>query len=125
MVDTLHVVDVDREPLGSGELHGKDLDTRDGALDLRGDLPRQLPFLVVIRCHPCSCHKKWARRPISQNCSKCGEGRIARQIRGAAKSSSRISIPNQPNTMVTGPSFTSSTAIFAPNTPAATGTPSA
>ena len=67
MVDALHVIHVHREPLRARELDCEHLRARKRVLDLRCNLPRQLPLLVMCRCHwPCSCHKKWARRPTSR-----------------------------------------------------------
>src|SRR5204862_8316589 len=67
MVDALDVVDEDREALRARQLDSEHLGAGQGALDLWSDFPRQLAFLLMSCCHPsCSCHRKWARRPISR-----------------------------------------------------------
>src|SRR5438477_4851316 len=63
VVDSLGVVDVDRESIRAIQLHGKHLRARHCPLYLRCDLPRQLSLFLMCCCHR---HKKWARRPISQ-----------------------------------------------------------
>ena len=50
VVDALRVVDVDREPVRTGQLEGEYLDARQFLLDPLRDLPRESPFLVVNRC---------------------------------------------------------------------------
>ena len=78
VVDALRMVDEDRHPLRAGELERQDLDSGQAALDARGDLAVQRPFLVVEIRQFALLKKNGRGAPIS-NCLKCGETRIARR----------------------------------------------
>ena len=79
--------------------------------------PSPVVPLPLKKRHPSD--KKWAPRAHLENSSKCGVKRVAGIVRASG------SAVYASSTSVTGPSFTSSTAIFAPNTPVSTVTPSA
>src|SRR5690242_2635532 len=107
------MVDVDREAVRAGELDGQDLGARQGSLDLGRDLTGQLSLLVVCGCHRSSPVIKNGpagpfREPLEMWCQQDSK-------RATADPPAR-----QSNTIVTGPSFTSSTAIRAPKTPRST-----
>src|SRR5262249_15703138 len=110
VVDTAGLVDVDAEALLARQLEPQDLAPRHRARDRAGTLAVQPSLLVVRTRH----HKKWAPRAHFKTAEMwCLKG--SRGFRGWPYSS----------TIVTGPSFTSSTSIRAPKTPVSTGTPSA
>jgi hypothetical protein len=64
VVDTLRMVDEDRHPLGAGELEREDLDSGQAALDARGDLAVQSPFLLVEIRQSALSKKTGAARPF-------------------------------------------------------------
>ena len=83
VVDALGVVDVDAEPARRQQLDGEHLDTRDGALDRRDDVPGECPFgcdhvgqlrALLVRSEPCLLNKNGRLAPISSSremrCSK-------------------------------------------------------
>src|SRR5213593_4458350 len=64
VVDALRMVDEDRHPRGAGELEREDLDSGQAALDARGDLAVQSPFLVVEIRQFALSKKTGAARPF-------------------------------------------------------------
>src|SRR5581483_6040544 len=116
VVDAAGPVDVDAEALLAGQLEGEDLNPGQGRRDGAGNLAVQLSLLVVgTRRH----HKKWAPRAHFGRGRNVVKSRIAERFgrpRGRRPA-------YRSRTIVTGPSFTSSSAILAPKTPVSTGTP--
>ena len=80
VVDALGMVDEDGEALGAGELDRQDLDSGQAALDARGDLAVEAPFLVVDDPATSTPLKKNGRGAPISNCPKCGATRIARGL---------------------------------------------
>jgi hypothetical protein len=58
------MVDEDRHPLGAGELEREDFDSGQAALDARGDLAVQSPFLLVEIRQFALSKKTGAARPF-------------------------------------------------------------
>src|SRR6266576_7141817 len=111
------MVDVHDETVRIRELHGENFHAGEIVLDARADLVLQLSFLLVGVRHGLLSKKMGPPGP-SRLTGENGRPIVARRRPNGLS-------PQPSRTIVTGPSFTSSTAIEAPKTPRATGTPRA
>src|SRR5262249_12956186 len=100
------------EPILPRQLQREHLDIRERAFDEACNLALELPFLLKLRCRHLfkyPHHEKWAPRAHSEN------------LRNVA---CRVPDCRYSRTIVTGPSFTSSTGMRAPKRPVSTWIPS-